>query len=478
MSILGSSMGFHARARHSWLGRTALAIGLATIVSAAPAIAQDGAEPPSVELRQRIEKELAEYYGTAWQPGDPAKRRTAAAQFLRDARRADSEAERYVLLQKAVAMAESSGEARVALRALRELEDQWQLPEGHQSRADIVRSALATARDPEEFAGVVRSGLGAVDLLMSRGDYREANSLASALRSGAVRARDRELIAAASEKQRETRQALAVYRRVEPSLEKLEESPDDPEANLEVGRFYAFQLGHWEQALPHLAKGGDEGLAALAKADLAEPEKATAQKELGDRYWKLAEQRSGDEAQALRKRARHWYRQSLDRLSGNERELILRRAASPDAIHWAGRVYNPGLKVTYKLGDKTHTRTADEFVFDWRSKPPVPGFGLDDRFNVSIEGYLRAPAEGWYVFDLGTRFHTTVRINDRVAYDGRFQAEFSRWLYKGLNPIEIEHRAHPRETQRTLSLRWVAPGQSGPQTIASGRLYHLLGDAK
>jgi len=110
-------------------------------------------------------------------------------------------------------------------------------------------------------------------------------------------------------------------------MQTLEEKPNDPTANVAVGRFYAYQLGQWERALPHLIKGDAENdkLVAVAQADLEEQTDAESQKRLGDRYWSLAEKRDGAEAQALRKRARHWYRQALEQLSGSERELVMMR---------------------------------------------------------------------------------------------------------------------------------------------------------
>jgi hypothetical protein len=49
---------------------------------------------------------------------------------------------------------------------------------------------------------------------------------------------------------------------------KLTDTPDDPDANLIVGKHLAFDLGDWEKALSHLAKGADKGLAATAQKDL------------------------------------------------------------------------------------------------------------------------------------------------------------------------------------------------------------------
>lgn len=459
---------------------TALVVIAGVLLAALPAMAQGGgqAEPPVAELRQRIEKELADYYGAAWNESDPAKRRALAYQLFRDARGADSEAKRYVLLRQAKAMAESAGDASTALQALHQLESGWKVPEELSDRAGLIRTALTAAREPEQYERIVRSGLGAIGTLLNRGDYREASALASALRSGAVRARDRDLIAAATEMQQETRQILGAYRRVEASMQTLQESPGDKEANLEVGRFYAFQLGQWEQALPHLAKSGETDLAELAKADLAEPTDAVEQKKLGDRYWSLGEARGGTEGRQLRERARHWYKLALTRLSGNDRELVMRRAASPEAIHWAGRVYNPGLEIAYKQGDVTVSRVVKTLDLDWGTSAPAPGLNGTEHFLITITGRLRAPEEGRYQFQVAAKGQIQVSINDNLLLSGWTGGNtFSAWLYEGLNEVEIVQNVYTHRGRRAFSLQWSPPGAGGFQSIDPSNLYHLLGDS-
>ena len=50
--------------------------------------------------------------------------------------------------------------------------------------------------------------------------------------------------------------------------EKLKTNPDDPQANLALGRYRCFAKGDWEAGLPLLAKSGDAALASLAKKAL------------------------------------------------------------------------------------------------------------------------------------------------------------------------------------------------------------------
>jgi len=452
------------------------AIGLAGLAWA-PAARAERAEPPVAELQRGAQKELAEHYGAAWNETDPEKRRALAYELYREASRGrHSETETYVLFNKAMNLAQSSGDARIALLCLQSMENQWKLADEAPGRTEIVRDALAAARKPEQYRSVVRSGLGSVDTLLSRGDYRDANALVSVLRGGAGRARDRDLLAAVAAKRDQVVQVLSAYRRVEPSFQTLQEKPDDPAANHEVGRFYAFQLDQWERALPYLAKGNEKDLASVAKLDMADPTDAKEQKELGDRHWKLAEQSRGSEAVALRDRARHWYRLALDRLSGSERELVKMRASSPDAINWAGRIYEPGVSVTYRQGEEKKRRVSERLEFDWRTAPPVPSYRTDDRYHVALDGFLRAPSEGRYRLSASSSGSMTLKINDNLVFDGWGGGSFSVWLYKGFNRIELKHYVRTRPERRTLSVQWGEPGADSTDTIPIDAIYHVIGE--
>ncbi len=48
----------------------------------------------------------------------------------------------------------------------------------------------------------------------------------------------------------------------------LEKSPEDPKANLDLGKLLCFDLGEWAEGLPLLAKGGDKEWAAAVEKDL------------------------------------------------------------------------------------------------------------------------------------------------------------------------------------------------------------------
>ena len=88
----------------------------------------------------------------------------------------------------------------------------------------------------------------------------------------------------------------------------LSVKPDDPEANLTVGRYYCFVRKNWELGLPLLVKGKDAKLAAVAKLELTQPTEASQQEKLGATWYDLARKirKAADKAPYLR-RSRDWY---------------------------------------------------------------------------------------------------------------------------------------------------------------------------
>src|SRR5262249_34316761 len=101
---------------------------------------------------------------------------------------------------------------------------------------------------------------------------------------------------------------------------KLKTDPDDAAANLEYGLLLAGE-DRWPEALAHLIKGKDDGLAQLAKRDLADAKDAKAKAELGY-AWYEASGRVRNGRAALLTRAKHWLEQALAGLTGDEKTKL------------------------------------------------------------------------------------------------------------------------------------------------------------
>ena len=108
----------------------------------------------------------------------------------------------------------------------------------------------------------------------------------------------------------------------------LEQSPDDPAANRDVGCYLCFVKNNWEQGLPHLAKADDSRLREVAEMDLSSPTATADQALLGDAWWDLFVGASSVDKQHFVERAKHWYLKCADELTGLDRTRIENRLRS------------------------------------------------------------------------------------------------------------------------------------------------------
>ena len=101
------------------------------------------------------------------------------------------------------------------------------------------------------------------------------------------------------------------------SLEKLKTQPDDPEANLNAGRWLWFVKQDFAQGATYLARSSDADLKPLAEKELAATKDAAAQAALGDDWWNLSQKtESAIEKSIQLRRADYWYRQASPSLTG------------------------------------------------------------------------------------------------------------------------------------------------------------------
>ena len=90
----------------------------------------------------------------------------------------------------------------------------------------------------------------------------------------------------------------------------LAKSPDDPDANLDLGGFLCFQQDNWKEGLPHLAKAHDTLLKNVAELELSQPSTADGQFRAAEAWWNVAANRRLKELdpwfKGMRDRALYW----------------------------------------------------------------------------------------------------------------------------------------------------------------------------
>lgn len=127
------------------------------------------------------------------------------------------------------------------------------------------------------------------------------------------------------------RRGAELYREFKPaseSLDRLQESADDPTVNAAAGRYYCLARAQWARGLPLLTKGDDEPLRKLAAEELLPPDQAASQLALADAWWSYAESLFGLPKSNAQLRAGQWYREALRGLQGDDLARADQRVAA------------------------------------------------------------------------------------------------------------------------------------------------------
>ena len=232
----------------------------------------------------------------------------------------------YVLLCEARDVAASAGKWSIAADAFEQLEagfDVDLLPQ-KEAALQLVVSSVLNRESATEVTEAALQGVGdaiAADHLALAGSFVAIAGKASAKALSVphislVKKAEAELKLVNQESDAATK-----------ARETLKTMPDDPAANLAVGRYEALRRGEWQPALPLLAKGSDADLAAVAKKDLESPKDGAAQQKVADEWWALAEKEKESTwiRAALQGRAAHWYRMAAPQATGLSLTLVHER---------------------------------------------------------------------------------------------------------------------------------------------------------
>lgn len=311
-----------------WLGHLLLLMTISMVWAIASAEGQEKnrkSPPPPPAAQAKVEKLIEELYGKeiAKAKQDTASRAQLALVFLQEARDTrDDLAARYVLLREARDLASSAGEAPVALQAVDELAQDFTIPAALllKMRIAVLGKAAASAATPEAQHTIIDACLAALQDAVAADEYETALQFLANADAAARKLKNVPLVSTLRKRQQEIVAAQKEFAHWKPFADTLRKDPKDAEANLEMGKYYAFVKGDWDSGLRHLAMGSDAELKKLAAGDLADPSTGSEQAALGRAWLGVAGELKGKlELQPLL-RAYHWHVQSLAGLEGPARE--------------------------------------------------------------------------------------------------------------------------------------------------------------
>jgi predicted NACHT family NTPase len=171
-------------------------------------------------------------------------------------------------------------------------------------------------------------------------DFDRAVGLAELAEGVARKAKALALVATVNKRLGQLRVLQKETAHVRPFAERLKAKADDADANLEVGKYWAFFRGSWLKGLPLLARGSDAGLRDLAGRDLAQPRDGNEQRALADGWWQRGQADKGTGRLPLLARSYQWYQQALHQLEGPARQQV------EDRLGTLRRLLPPELRVT------------------------------------------------------------------------------------------------------------------------------------
>jgi sugar lactone lactonase YvrE len=267
---------------------------------------------------------MEEYARAGKSPADAV----ALAQTLLDHARQlkSNDPGRFVSLREARDVAARAGAMPLALQAIDEMGRTF-AADVPALQAEALATAVANVKRAEAGKSLVEVALGLAAAEMEADHYEQAGRLAHLAEGAARKAKDLPLVLAVQKYERGVLAARREHEHLPPFAERLRKDPQDPEANLVVGRFLVLFKGDWGRGLFLLAQGSDHDLRLLAQRDLARPEGPHEQVEMGDAWWRQAE-RAGDQAKVhLRQRAVYWYELALPAVDAPARARLEERVA-------------------------------------------------------------------------------------------------------------------------------------------------------
>jgi hypothetical protein len=217
----------------------------------------------------------------------------------------------YTLLRIARDIATSSGDLTSAQTAMQKLEIafEFNVVEQRLPWLETANKYVANTSDANLLADQASS---LFEIALEQDAFDECRDVQSLFLSLARRANDEKRIVEAQRLRERFDVARKAYAKIAEHLHVLLRSPQDPQANHEVGKYLCFVKRQWEKGVSHLARGNDGPLKQAAILELQHPATPEAQGTLGDAYWSLADSPyfPADEL-ALRDRAAYWYRLAL-----------------------------------------------------------------------------------------------------------------------------------------------------------------------
>lgn len=282
-------------------------------------------QPPSAAEQKIIAAQIVEAYNFAVLKS-PLERTMMAERLVGDALKAKPEGgEQFVLLQRAAELAAEGGNPAVVFRAADAIAERYEF-DASPMKSRLLKTCLNGAASLEGVAAFWTACESQINDYLLAERYEEALDAVKAVSLAISRVQNKTLRMQLLAWKKALTQALKDFKEYQQAEKQLAQTPDDPAANLIVGRWLCFQHDDYKAGLAHLAKGGNAELAALARRETASPPKSADEKaSLADSWWSLGENAKPEERVFYCLHAADLYREALPELSGLAKQTAQKR---------------------------------------------------------------------------------------------------------------------------------------------------------
>jgi hypothetical protein len=391
---------------------------------------------PSDADQARAEKALKEKYKADYakiRPDKPDDKLPLAAKLLQPGREDRKDpAGWFVLLREARDLAAQADHPRLAVEAIDEI-DKWFIIDAPVMKLKTLTAIGETVKENAIVKLLARAALRQVKQAITADNFDTAAKLAEFAGKVLEKVKaDPDDLERVTERKRDVADARKEFTPVAEARKKLKEKPDDPDANLVVGKHLCYVQSNWDDGLPHLAKSGDAVLKALAQKDLARPAGVKEELDVADGWWALGKVQ----------RALYWYDLVEPKTAGEEKTKVFNRIKEGEQKESAGQPRfelgsfygraNPEDRVLLlrEGGGSMRSEEAVERGLEWLAKHQdrrTGGWGTDSFTKTSDKCNCSEPGEKHDV--AGTAFGLLPFLGAGYTHkQGRYAATVARGL--------------------------------------------------
>lgn len=328
----------------------------------------------------------------------------------------------FALLREARDLAASIAEVDISFKAIARLDELF-IIDAIGMKAQVLDVATRRAETPELSKAVLTAFFAVVDEAIGQEKFEVAKSIL--LKADAFAKTSKQLSQMILSKSRlaEIDRLQKVAMDLKAAERTLLEKPDDPGANLIVGKHLCFTKGDWKEGLSRLAMGSDANLKGIAQRELSKPDKTDTQVELGDMWFGLASKSPAPpEKRSMLERAQFWYEQAFPSLMGLSKLKVEKRLADikREVSDLHPSVPAQGLVGQWFLDEGYGTSVIDS-----------SGYGNKGTLNGGVE-WVRGAAGSVLSFD-GRTGYVTLGVNNMPAVNA---PKTIAWAHQvGSNPV-------------------------------------------